>query len=115
MVVGSSPLARGAQLEYLAIEVGVRLIPAHAGSTLSEKQVEGGLRAHPRSRGEHVDSLSVWRVERGSSPLTRGALPTFWRSIVTVGLIPAHAGSTLTCHTLWRLRPAHPRSRGEHD
>ena len=49
--------------------------------------------AHPRSRGENDDGDRGQRLERGSSPLTRGKR----RRLLWLGL--------------WRL--AHPRSRGE--
>ena len=49
----------------------------------------------------------------GSSPLTRGKLPSR-RSIASQdGLIPAHAGKTFTIESAPEITPAHPRSRGE--
>ena len=50
---GSSPLTRGKQAFDDLDAKGVRLIPAHAGKTLSSRQrsTKGG--AHPRSRGEN--------------------------------------------------------------
>ena len=69
--------------------------------------------AHPRSRGENLwPPLGRLRAG-GSSPLTRGKLrrrngQSRWR-----GLIPAHAGKTPRCRGVDRVRPAHPRSRGE--
>ncbi|EFM43099.1 hypothetical protein HMPREF0277_1803 [Corynebacterium accolens ATCC 49726] len=72
------------------------------------------LSAHPRSRGEHeVDEVGM-PTNQGSSPLTRGApfppCPVPCRR----GLIPAHAGSTLSVWGCSPLLSAHPRSRGEH-
>ena len=113
-IQGSSPLTRGAPLCPGCPLVSVGLIPAHAGSTRHLSECSTTQRAHPRSRGEHVDvhcrALSRW----GSSPLTRGARawPSPWKP--ASGLIPAHAGSTQG-RTCWRsVGRAHPRSRGEH-
>ena len=54
-------------------------------------------------------------ITLGSSPLTRGKLQTAWEGIKTGGLIPAHAGKTLTRPRSSRLTEAHPRSRGENE
>ena len=51
---------------------------------------------------------------RGSSPLTRGALPSQPKTCERCRLIPAHAGSTQKYRTAADPRGAHPRSRGEH-
>ena len=111
---GSSPLTRGARLMVNDDNIATRLIPAHAGSTL-EVWVNGTRgRAHPRSRGEHADTIGDQIVNAGSSPLTRGALSTTKHPATSTGLIPAHAGSTSTPTTSTSRSSAHPRSRGEH-
>ena len=111
---GSSPLTRGALLHPSWIHPAERLIPAHAGSTRTGRGTAPEWPAHPRSRGEHQAQWPCDSGHLGSSPLTRGALPTIEHAPARHGLIPAHAGSTLP-----RLRTvlrgwAHPRSRGEH-
>ena len=113
--LGSSPLTRGKQWYHWYQEGLSGLIPAHAGKTSSRSSRFSVTRAHPRSRGENpvLHLTAVWRV--GSSPLTRGKLPTEPGPLYQVGLIPAHAGKT-TAHI--SARPAcraHPRSRGEND
>ena len=111
---GSSPLARGALDVRGLRERRSGLIPARAGSTRCTPQHVPGIRAHPRSRGEHFSwELAPMRA-RGSSPLARGAPLSAEPADFKWRLIPARAGSTgwlwsITC----RLR-AHPRSRGEH-
>ena len=69
---GSSPLTRGKHTEALHALTQGRLIPAHAGKTVSEVDTTASLAAHPRSRGENErmdrEGLASW----GSSPLTRG-------------------------------------------
>ena len=71
--------------------------------------------AHPRSRGEHQRISAVQVRPAGSSPLTRGAPRDYPARRRTVGLIPAHAGSTLQPNGPRGADTAHPRSRGEHE
>ena len=70
---GSSPLTRGALLSRVDRPGKSRLIPAHAGSTPAWLVRSLARRAHPRSRGEHVELAFTLRRFFGSSPLTRGA------------------------------------------
>ena len=91
-----------------------RLIPARAGSTVGASFYHKGLRAHPRSRGEHTDGSASMTTTRGSSPLARGALSAFGDSVMAIGLIPARAGSTWVTFCAMPGSWAHPRSRGEH-
>ena len=49
----------------------------------------------------------------GSSPLTRGKRVKTRDSRRPCGLIPAHAGKTITSRAARRCERAHPRSRGE--
>ena len=95
-VKGSSPLTRGALSRLSGITKQRGLIPAHAGSTLFLLLRLFWSRAHPRSRGEHVNEVESLLNLGGSSPLTRGA--PRWPGQVegNQGLIPAHAGSTHT-------------------
>ena len=91
---GSSPLTRGALPPLVELFAAVRLIPAHAGSTIGLEITRRPLWAHPRSRGEHPCWATISRQAAGSSPLTRGAPLGARRSVRNRGLIPAHAGST---------------------
>ena len=50
----------------------MRLIPAHAGKTVSLEGAQVQLMAHPRSRGENYDLAGLLARNEGSSPLTRG-------------------------------------------
>ena len=52
---GSSPLTRGAPATIDRSTAIRRLIPAHAGSTMRLRPTSERQRAHPRSRGEHVE------------------------------------------------------------
>ena len=98
----------------MAANQGVGLIPAHAGSTPNTWTADNRRPAHPRSRGEHFINKMVGDEVRGSSPLTRGAQIKDWNKDTVIGLIPAHAGSTLPGIDTVNKIEAHPRSRGEH-
>ena len=71
-------------------------------------------RAHPRSRGEHGDTLLPSGEPIGSSPLARGTLVFAATRPVRGRLIPARAGNTRGCSCFRLPCTAHPRSRGEH-
>ena len=93
--------------------VCTRLIPAHAGKTSRGRSTARARTAHPRSRGENMQLSSAFSPVSGSSPLTRGKLPTRRISSTETGLIPAHAGKTCRPWTRRSALGAHPRSRGE--
>ena len=111
---GSSPLTRGAPQVPLSEMVNTGLIPAHAGSTKGTETLLLEGTAHPRSRGEHACAMLILWSAVGSSPLTRGARHQSGHRHGLHGLIPAHAGSTSYRVRPAPVRPAHPRSRGEH-
>ena len=69
--------------------------------------------AHPRSRGENLQTWGGKISRKGSSPLTRVKLVTCRGSRRCQGLIPAHAGKTAGAPCAGAGRGAHPRSRGE--
>ena len=110
---GSSPLTRGKHRAKLPAQKMLRLIPAHAGKTLSRTALPRTASAHPRSRGENWGGDADFDRRRGSSPLTRGKLPGSLRSFPGGRLIPAHAGKTQCRGPGCRESRAHPRSRGE--
>ena len=111
--LGSSPLTRGKHRLGQSVDRVPGLIPAHAGKTWKPTRRRQSDSAHPRSRGENVETKDRGRLGDGSSPLTRGK--HFLRGNRNGGerLIPAHAGKTRR-PTPYRTAPeAHPRSRGE--
>ena len=91
---GSSPLTRG-KLSVLKIDdAGARLIPAHAGKTITWVAQLITSWAHPRSRGENMQPATPEQIDAGSSPLTRGKPFPSMRTRTLRRLIPAHAGKT---------------------
>ena len=92
---GSSPLTRGKPPRPPNRSRQHRLIPTHAGKTLSSRQrsTKGG--AHPHSRGENMASREASPGVRGSSPLTRGKPRGRSHRPPSRRLIPTHAGKTL--------------------
>ena len=113
VILGSSPLTRGKQAASCGCCVATRLIPTHAGKPLPNHDQTGVSKPHPRSRGENsVYGIAITAMS-GSSPLTRGKRRDRRNHILTVGLIPAHAGKTLEDRRSRAQALAHPRSRGE--
>ena len=95
--LGSSPLTRGKRRVNGRVVGAFRLIPAHAGKTALAALHRGGVRAHPRSRGENAARGDKIAGAFGSSPLTRGKLVPSGTKVGTRRLIPAHAGKTAHC------------------
>ena len=111
--MGSSPLTRGKPLRVREARKHQGLIPAHAGKTLDPASWCGRTWAHPRSRGENAELARALRNLAGSSPLTRGKRNQELIKATGAGLIPAHAGKTVSVAEVIRPMGAHPRSRGE--
>ena len=111
---GSSPLTPGALMVRWVGRCSSRLIPAYAGSTPCVLSPPPYSRAHPRLRGEHNARMAAKGLDKGSSPLTRGAQGIEPRTHWLGGLIPAYAGSTPYLRICETLQWAHPRLRGEH-
>ena len=108
------PRSRGENTAPPAIQAFIGwLIPAHAGKTQRDRPRPHRDGAHPRSRGENGAGVGLLILYLGSSPLTRGKRGTcdddYWES----GLIPAHAGKTVSGSSTRQRGGAHPRSRGE--
>ena len=110
---GSSPLTRGKRQTVITQSAAGRLIPAHAGKTSWKPTRRRPSAAHPRSRGENPMRSRTLAAASGSSPLTRGKRLHQDPFVMTVRLIPAHAGKTSTAVSTMTVPGAHPRSRGE--
>ena len=112
---GSSPLTRGKRSCGPWGRGRARLIPAHAGKTGRPYLGLPRPQAHPRSRGENRTEDLLVLLQLGSSPLTRGKRLRALSNKELQGLIPAHAGKTLSACRCYAGSPAHPRSRGENE
>ena len=110
---GSSPLTRGKLVLVPGPAREVRLIPTHAGKTITRRSRPRRSPAHPHSRGENLTGNAQSIRESGSSPLTRGKRLYERRGRYSAGLIPTHAGKTRRPRGTTRGRRAHPHSRGE--
>ena len=111
--VGSSPRMRGKPGGSLSHAETGRLIPAHAGKTTPQRWEHSQVRAHPRACGENTACLMGRRIPWGSSPRMRGKRCRLAIRRTKVGLIPAHAGKTLTPDAPCLWSEAHPRACGE--
>ena len=113
-VKGSSPRMRGTRVLIQRLIGLYRIIPAHAGNTISvpASSLTGG--DHPRACGEHGVHMTPLMSLRGSSPRMRGTPYIECSCLNGTGIIPAHAGNTYEngC-TVVKYRD-HPRACGEH-
>ena len=111
---GSSPRSRGTpDARYHRVPAG-RLIPAFAGNTGCSSPGRCRVAAHPRVRGEHAADAEAAVLVYGSSPRSRGTLPTGNAVKSVQRLIPAFAGNTNRGRRRESPASAHPRVRGEH-
>ena len=92
---GSSPLTRGKHPGDEQYQGCLGLIPAHAGKTPPRSERRSSAGAHPRSRGENMETDPTQAERFGSSPLTRGKRGNQGPGSPRRRLIPAHAGKTL--------------------
>ena len=112
---GSSPLSRGIRrIVHIIKDIG-GIIPALAGNTCCLRSRISASTDHPRSRGEYLFPVNKTRAVRGSSPLSRGIRGLQVLGDVTVRIIPALAGNTLSATGQATLKVDHPRSRGEYE
>ena len=111
---GSPPLTRGPRRSPARGYDKIRITPAHAGTTKGLLPVLKSSRDHPRSRGDHIQRIAINCGIIGSPPLTRGPRPLDDPGPRTVGITPAHAGTTLSVKWSTAVVEDHPRSRGDH-
>ena len=111
---GSSPRMRGTLPDALGPEFAGRIIPAHAGNTLSVSTTTAPISDHPRACGEHKHVCDGIFVGNGSSPRMRGTPRLHRPSEVRYRIIPAHAGNTHYSSFHRVMVTDHPRACGEH-
>ena len=90
------------------------IIPAHAGNTDGTAYRRPYRRDHPRTCGEHGHLTDQSIHDKGSSPHMRGTRSSHLIEIFSRGIIPAHAGNTLSPSRGRVLVRDHPRTCGEH-
>ena len=104
---GSSPRVRGAGWRRTPRSCPGGIIPACAGSSQRLPRNPEPCRDHPRVCGEQAPPVSHYHVLEGSSPRVRGAAWQAALDALTVGIIPACAGSS-------RGRSGERASQGDH-
>ena len=114
VVRGSSPRMRGTLLQLPDIPSNGGIIPAHAGNTLTAMQKSLTVEDHPRACGEHALDAGKGLKWPGSSPRMRGTPTALHVEVACHGIIPAHAGNTLTAMQKSLTVEDHPRACGEH-
>ena len=110
---GSSPHARGTDLNGGTTRARGRIIPACAGNRRTQRHTETRSADHPRMRGEQFNSSITASSYAGSSPHARGTVSTRLIGDVKTRIIPACAGNSAALMITWRADPDHPRMRGE--
>ena len=109
---GSSPLARGLQVQLGSASWWARIIPARAGFTPPSRLRLRRSGDHPRSRGVYFMGFTNFMIASGSSPLARGLPLRGVTATEARRIIPARAGFTHLEEDTYHGSPDHPRSRG---
>ena len=109
---GSSPRMRGKPGVEFYSRSRFRIIPAHAGQTCSYGRANSRPADHPRACGANSGLTYPIPSVAGSSPRMRGKRGRDIRVIALRRIIPAHAGQTTRCITVWTLPTDHPRACG---
>ena len=112
--LGSSPQMRGAHVNLDNLTTPMRIIPADAGSTISNVSFFLVGVDHPRRCGEHLLGNYHHTYSLGSSPQMRGAHLASPTNTGQPGIIPADAGSTCPQPPIRAITWDHPRRCGEH-
>ena len=105
---------RGSPDQYAQRREDGGIIPAHAGLTyglLCRRQLSWD---HPRACGAHALSFAHVEWPRGSSPRMRGSPERERQTLVWAGIIPAHAGLTISVSRRASSTRDHPRACGAH-
>ena len=111
---GSSPRVRGSPASVSESLPLNGIIPAGAGLTKIETQIDSLVRDHPRGCGAHHCEQPVLSGLRGSSPRVRGSLVSSVQELKEKRIIPAGAGLTSCSALLSPCRRDHPRGCGAH-
>ena len=85
---------RGKRISELSQELGMRIIPAHAGQTTESASGVPARPDHPRACGANAYGVLSEQQEIGSSPRMRGKRGRQYGGRSLRRIIPAHAGQT---------------------
>ena len=110
---GSSPRMRGTLGHDGVHHLGLRIIPAHAGNSLSAWKYRRRRSDHPRACGELAVIWASVSPCPGSSPRMRGTLADDLDAASPHRIIPAHAGNSGPSSDLPTGPSDHPRACGE--
>ena len=113
-MLGSSPRMRGSRKAEHNSKSHCGIIPAHAGLTKGNVASHSLDEDHPRACGAHARSVEYVESVTGSSPRMRGSPPRRDRPARRVGIIPAHAGLTISNLVQEVADRDHPRACGAH-
>ena len=113
-IVGSPPLMREPPRRVTSTCSKDGITPAHAGTTLIVTNCLISLQDHPRSCGNHR-LLCKWSLpSTGSPPLMREPQIIIGFFTFSIGITPAHAGTTKERVKRTNNQRDHPRSCGNH-
>ena len=112
LACGSSPRMRGKRHPPSPCNPVMRIIPAHAGQTVSNSSRTSARSDHPRACGANLTADDAHASTAGSSPRMRGK-HLFDAFRVRGGrIIPAHAGQTRLSVVTRIVWADHPRACG---
>ena len=94
LMVGSSPRMRGKRHPPSPCNPVMRIIPAHAGQTVSNSSRTSARSDHPRACGANPALSVMTAAPAGSSPRMRGKRAGHRLRPRPYRIIPAHAGQT---------------------
>ena len=112
LMVGSSPRMRGKRHPPSPCNPVMRIIPAHAGQTVSNSSRTSARSDYPRACGANHDCVRPLFRPFGSSPRMRGKHAVAGAARRVVRIIPAHAGQTSGLTYPMPSVADHPRACG---
>ena len=113
-ISGSPPHTRGPRAQTFVTGTPIRITPAHAGTTMVADFRAVGTGDHPRTRGDHVSTVTNCHISLGSPPHTRGPRIGPQSDPTSPRITPAHAGTTCGTKPSSAIFWDHPRTRGDH-
>ena len=105
---------RGSRGDRRLQSLNYGIIPAHAGLTTTCSRSIVSQRDHPRACGAHRWRRKLQSCHPGSSPRMRGSPLVDGENRRNIGIIPAHAGLTLSRRSAACPCRDHPRACGAH-